>query len=104
MRAKRTRALQAVCVAAAIAGAARAEPQKLALPDDPALALRPGSGADIVEATCGACHSLDYLTTQPPGKGRAFWEKAVRKMIDAYGAKVSEPDAAAIVDYLARTY
>ena len=41
---------------------------------------------------------------QPPGKGQAFWDAEVQKMIKVYHAPVDEADAKAIADYLAKTY
>ena len=56
--------------------------------------------AALVEAHCSACHSIDYITTQPPGKGHDFWRAEVTKMITVYGAPVPAADAARIVTYL----
>ena len=53
---------------------------------------------------CKACHSADYISTQPPGKGKAFWQAEVQKMIKVYKAQIAEGDAAVIADYLAATY
>jgi uncharacterized protein (DUF697 family) len=36
---------------------------------------------------------------QPPFS-RAVWEKEVKKMIDAYGATISDADQREIIDYL----
>jgi hypothetical protein len=47
---------------------------------------------------------VDYIERQPPKMGRAFWEGVVKKMIASYHAQIDEPEAAAIVDYLAATY
>lgn len=67
-------------------------------------AFRPGPGKDITENNCLVCHSSDYISTQPPGLGKKFWEEEVTKMRKAFGAQISEEDAAAIADYLARSY
>lgn len=67
-------------------------------------AFRPGPGRDIAENNCLACHSSDYISTQPPGLGKKFWEAEVTKMRKAFGAQISEADAAAIADYLAQSY
>ena len=56
--------------------------------------------AALVEAHCSACHSIDYITTQPPGKGRDFWQAEVTKMVTVYGAPVPAEDAARIAAYL----
>jgi hypothetical protein len=62
----------------------------------------PGPGADAVNGNCLACHSADHLMTQP-SLPKKTWEEVVQKMIAAYKAPISPQDAAAIVDYLART-
>ena len=35
---------------------------------------------------------------------RAGWQKSVRKMIDTFGAPISEDDARRIVEYLGNNY
>jgi len=87
---------------AAIASSAIAEPITYQLPPETA-ALKPGPGVDTA-ALCTACHSADYITTQPRGKGKAFWQAEVRKMIKVYGAPIDDKDAATIASYLAATY
>src|SRR5215470_5277687 len=49
---------------------------------------------------CGVCHSRDYITTQPPGKGKDFWTAEVAKMVTVYGAPIIEADRAVIAEYL----
>lgn len=76
-----------------------------ALPDEvESFALPDGPGADIVQANCMACHSLDYVTTQPRGLGRDFWQMEVDKMIHRYGAPIAAEDKAPIVDYLSAEF
>lgn len=75
----------------------------ISLPE-PVITLKPGAGAQLAIDNCQACHSLDYITTQPPDRDRAFWDASVRKMIDTYGAPISDADAKAIADYLAEAY
>ena len=41
---------------------------------------------------------------QPPGKGKAFWESEVTKMIKVYHAPIDEADGKAIAAYLTDTY
>ena len=53
---------------------------------------------------CVTCHSVDYINTQPPNRGKAFWEAEVTKMIKVYHAPINDADAMAIADYLAKTY
>jgi mono/diheme cytochrome c family protein len=85
------------------AGLASAETRRYVLPDETA-ALRPGPGVEAAQNACLACHSADYVTTQPPGMGATFWEAEVQKMIKAFGAPISQTEAKAISDYLSRTY
>ena len=65
--------------------------------------FKPGPGADSANL-CSACHSADYVSTQPSKMGKAFWETEVQKMIKFYKAPINPTDAAAIVDYLAIAY
>ncbi len=87
----------------AMAGDGVAKPLSYRLPDETAT-LRPAPDMEAAQNNCAVCHSLDYITTQPPGLGRVFWETEVNKMIHAYHAPIDEADAKAIVDYLARVY
>jgi hypothetical protein len=61
---------------------------------------RPKSVVD----NCSACHSLDYITTQPRGKGEQFWRDAVAKMVNVYKAPLSPEDADAVAATLARKF
>jgi hypothetical protein len=87
---------------AAVAAPAVTDPIAYRLPPETA-SLEPGPGADTA-LLCEACHSADYISTQPSKKGTAFWEAEVQKMIKVYKAPINPKDAAAIVDYLAVTY
>jgi sulfite dehydrogenase (cytochrome) subunit B len=77
-------------------------PLTYALPDETA-ELKPGPGVETA-IVCRECHSADYISTQPTGKGRPFWEAEVQKMIKVFHAPINAADASAIVDYLAATY
>jgi hypothetical protein len=59
---------------------------------------------DLVVARCSVCHSVDYVQMNAPVFDRAGWEKSVRKMIDAFGAPISDDDARRIVEYLDANY
>jgi mono/diheme cytochrome c family protein len=87
-----------------LTGAAADRVVRYALPEEAAAALPPGPGAEAVQASCVACHSFDYVTTQPRGKGAKFWGDEVTKMVAKYGAVVPETDRPAIVAYLAKHY
>jgi mono/diheme cytochrome c family protein len=91
----------AVCSTLAV----RAKPIVYDLPDETA-DFKPGPGIEIARAHCTACHSADYVTTQPRGPkfGRDFWQSVVTKMIKVHGAPIDEHEAEKIVDYLSKTY
>jgi mono/diheme cytochrome c family protein len=82
-----------------------AKPINFELPDETA-AFKPGPNLDVVQGNCGACHSADYIQTQPTGPKfkKDFWQAEVTKMIKVYGAPIDEKDVPAIVDYLSTTH
>jgi cytochrome c5 len=80
------------------AAAAAGDTVTITLPPDLG-ALPPGSGMTVTQRSCQMCHSLDYITIQPPG-GEAQWRGVVTKMIKVYGAPIPDEDASAIVQYL----
>ncbi len=91
----------------AIAGAwvAHAAPRSYALPEETAT-LADGPHLDVVQGNCVACHSAEYISTQPRGLAnpRAFWAAEVTKMQKAYGAPVDDANVPKIVDYLVQVY
>lgn len=97
----------AVTLAAAISGlvAVGAKPISYKLPDETA-AFKPGPNLETVQNNCTACHSADYVKTQPEGPKfkKDFWQAEVTKMIKVYGAPIDDADVSKIVDYLAATY
>jgi hypothetical protein len=72
-------------------------------PDDAFATLQPGPGVEATQRNCVPCHSTDYIVTQPRGDLKQ-WDGVVTKMIKVFGAPVSDADARAIGDYLARQY
>ncbi len=82
-----------------------AKPVSYDLPDETA-ALKSGPNVEVVQNNCMACHSVDYILTQPRGPNfkKDFWQAEVTKMIKVYGAPIHEGDARKIVEYLAATY
>lgn len=74
------------------------------LPLEQPITLPPGPDAELTAATCSACHSLDYVTTQPRAKGAQFWTDSVTKMVKVYGAPIDPADANRIAAYLAAIY
>jgi len=85
--------------------AAGAKPVSYTLPDETA-AFKPGANVEVVKNNCTACHSSDYVQTQPRGPkfAKDFWQAEVTKMIKVYGAPIDEADAGKIVDYLTANY
>lgn len=96
-------------VLAAVAGlgvvAATAAPVNYTLPEETA-AFKPGPNLEVVQNNCTACHSADYIKTQPRGEKfkKDFWQAEVTKMIKVYGAPIEDADVGKIVEYLAATY
>jgi hypothetical protein len=83
----------------------RAKPVSYTLPDEN-VAFKPGPNLETVQNNCMACHSVDYVQTQPKGPKfkKDFWQAEVTKMIKVYGAPIEEGDIPKIVDYLTQTY
>ncbi len=80
-----------------------------ALVATPALAqqpvpLKPGAGQDAVEASCGTCHTLNYIRMNSPFLTQDGWKAEVAKMQSAYGAPIDDEVAATIVKYLSANY
>lgn len=88
-----------------LTGTAVAAPRTYVLPEETAT-LAPGPNAEIAMNNCGACHSSEYIGTQPRNlpNPRAFWQAEVVKMKAAYGAPLDDADIPKIVDYLVQTY
>jgi sulfite dehydrogenase (cytochrome) subunit B len=85
--------------------AAHAKPVKYELPEETGT-LKPGPNRDVALNNCTACHSVDYIQTQPRGPKfkKDFWQAEVTKMIKVYGAPIDDEDSAKIVDYLSAIY
>jgi hypothetical protein len=93
-------------LAAMLASAqAVAAPRNYLLPDETA-AFVEGPDVDVAQGNCGACHSSDYIATQPRGlpNPQAFWNAEVVKMQKVYGAPIEDGDVAKIVGYLVQAY
>ena len=83
---------------------AAASGEEITLPPDHAFgALKPGPGSEATQRGCALCHSTDYIVLQPPGDHKQ-WDGVVAKMIKVYGAPLSDADAKAVAEYLARQY
>jgi mono/diheme cytochrome c family protein len=75
-----------------------------AFADEASVALTKAPGLDKVASNCGTCHSLDYIQMNSPFMNAATWDAEVTKMIKAFGAPISDADAAAIREYLKANY
>jgi mono/diheme cytochrome c family protein len=82
-----------------------AAPVNYKLPGETA-AFKPGPNLDVVQNNCTACHSADYINTQPRGPKfkKDFWQAEVTKMIKVYGAPIDDADVPKIVECLTATY
>jgi cytochrome c551/c552 len=65
--------------------------------------FKQGVGAEIANGQCLICHSVEYVTTQPP-MPRAFWKGSVQKMQQKYGAPIPDAQVESLVDYLTINY
>ena len=92
-------------IAALSFGTALAAPVNYTVPEETS-ALKPGPNLEVVQNNCTACHSADYIKTQPQGEKfkKDFWQAEVTKMIKVYGAPIDQADVGKIVEYLSATY
>lgn len=65
--------------------------------------LKPGNGVELAQANCVICHSVDYISSQPP-MPRKFWEGAIKKMKEKFGAPIPDEANTALVDYFTTAY
>jgi sulfite dehydrogenase (cytochrome) subunit B len=94
-----------IVVITAGVGPVASRPVSYTLPDETA-AFKPGPNLEVVQNNCAACHSADYIKTQPRGPKfkKDFWQAEVTKMIKVFGAPIDDADAGKIVEYLTQTY
>jgi mono/diheme cytochrome c family protein len=85
--------------------AVQAAPVSYTLPEETA-AFKPGTNLEVVQNNCTACHSADYIKTQPRGEKfkKDFWAAEVTKMVKVYGAPIEDADVGKIVEYLTANY
>jgi mono/diheme cytochrome c family protein len=101
---KRTFLLAFALLALAGAMAASAAPVEYKLPEETA-AFKPGPNLEVAQNNCTACHSSDYIKTQPIMKSKKdFWQAEVTKMIKVYGAPIDDADVPKLVEYLSTAY
>ena len=63
--------------------------------------LPEGPEADLINAQCRICHSIEYLTQQRLGE--PGWKKTIDKM-RKFGAMLDDAQAATIVSFAARNW
>jgi hypothetical protein len=68
------------------------------------LTLKDGPERPLVQSTCAACHSIDYIPSNSVFLDRKGWEAEVNKMVNVFGAPATPQDVPKIVDYLVRNY
>ncbi len=66
-------------------------------------AFKQDPAAEIANAQCLICHSVEYVTMQPP-MPRPFWKSSIQKMQQKYGAPIPDGQVEQLADYLARNY
>ena len=88
-------------IAIALLAAAMATP---ACASEKPVDLKKAPGLDKVEGNCAACHSLDYIQMNSPFMNPATWDAEVTKMMKAFGAPITDADAAVIKEYLKKNY
>ena len=101
----RTLLLALAAIAGLSFGSAIAAPVNYKLPEETA-GFKPGPNLEVVQNNCTACHSADYVSTQPRGPkfNKDFWQAEVTKMIKVFGAPIDDADVRKIVEYLAQAY
>ena len=80
------------------AKAAASQVQRIVLPQYPP-EIADGPNVETYRKDCLICHSARYVSMQPRFS-KTVWQNEVKKMVDAYGAPISEADRALIVEYL----
>ncbi len=63
----------------------------------------PGRHAEIANAQCLVCHSVEYVVTQPR-LSRTAWKASLEKMQLKYGAQIPPEQVSPLLDYLVQHY
>ena len=66
--------------------------------------LQEAPGRDLTSGRCIVCHSLDYIEMNAVVMDRPGWERTIRKMIDRFGAPISDREVQEILEYLTQHY
>jgi hypothetical protein len=84
-----------------VVSAAAAE-VKINLPREAGI-FKSGKGAELAQAHCLICHSVEYVSTQPP-MPRKFWEATLKKMKEKFAAPTPDEALPALAEYLTTAY
>lgn len=93
-----------VSAAALLSTAIAAKPVTFTAPEEIIPTELADAEGEVVVNNCSTCHSLEYIVTQPRGKGTQFWKDAVTKMVNVYKAPVEPADADAAAAVLAKKF
>jgi cytochrome c551/c552 len=77
-------------------------PVEIRLPPE-VTAFKQDAGAEIANAQCLICHSVEYVTMQPP-LPKSFWKASIQKMQQKYGATIPDAQVDPLADFLTRNY
>ncbi len=66
--------------------------------------LKEAPGRDLTSGRCIVCHSLDYIEMNAVVMDRPGWERTIRKMVDRFGAPISDREVQEILEYLTQHY
>jgi cytochrome c551/c552 len=89
----------------AASGAASTNSRDIKLPPETAvLTASPLPGYQIAAQKCSICHSVDYITLQPPAMSLKQWTGEVAKMQHAYGAPLDDSEIKPLAVYLTAAY
>jgi|GEM_PF-566565 len=72
--------------------------------DETLITWEKSDAAQLVQARCSICHSLDYIKMNAGFLKAANWEAEVAKMRKAYGAPISDEEAKQITAYLTQKF
>ena len=73
-------------------------------PETAALAASSLPGYQVAMQKCALCHSVDYITLQPPNMTLKQWTAEMVKMQHAYGAPISDEEVNLVAVYLTAAY
>ena len=102
---KLIRALTYGVITLHFASEAAAAPKAIALPGETARLKESAlPGYTIASQKCLICHSVDYISFQPPGMTEKQWTAEMTKMQHLYGAPIDDQEIKLLAAYLATAY